>query len=205
MAPHSSTLAWKIPWAEEPGRVYGVAKSWTQLKDFTFTFHVPVLEKEVATHSSVLAWRIPGMGEPGGLPSVGLHRVRHDWSDLAAAAAAAVGCYVAYQAYSYCLPLWLQSFDILILWEVCIYFPVHTNITNFVFSYLRSVPVKPHRLCSPDWRKYLCMFLFYDWCENAGCQVREKVMLKLFLFLSMRVKVFVSCSVMFNSLQPHEL
>ena len=40
----------------------------------------------MATHSSVLAWRIPGMGEPGGLPSMGSHRVRHDWSDLAAAA-----------------------------------------------------------------------------------------------------------------------
>ena len=46
------------------------------------------LEKEMATHSSILAWRIPGTGEPGGLPSMGSHRVRHDWSDLAAAAAA---------------------------------------------------------------------------------------------------------------------
>ena len=46
------------------------------------------MEKEMATHSSVLAWRIPGMGEPGGLPSMGLHRVGHNWSDLAAAAAA---------------------------------------------------------------------------------------------------------------------
>ena len=50
-------------------------------------FHA--LEKEMATHSSVLAWRIPGTGEPGGLPSLGSHRVRHDWSDLAAVAAAA--------------------------------------------------------------------------------------------------------------------
>ena len=182
MAPHSSTLAWKIPWTEEPGRlqsmgslrvehdwvhfhvslscigegngnplqcsclenprvggawwatVYGVAQSWTwlkqlssssssscgegdgtpllysclenpmdggawwatvlgvaksrtQLSDFTFTFHFPALEKEMATHSSVLAWRIPGTGEPGGLLSVDSHRVRHDWSNLAAAAA----------------------------------------------------------------------------------------------------------------------
>ena len=89
MAPHSSTLAWKIPWMEEPGRlhaVYGVAKSRTQLSDFTFTFHFHTLKKEMATHSSVLVWRIPGMGEPGGLPSMGLHRVGHDWSDLAAAA-----------------------------------------------------------------------------------------------------------------------
>ena len=91
MAPHSSTLAWKIPWKEEPGRLQsmGVAKSRTQLSDFTFTFHFPALEKEMTTHSSVLAWRIPGMGEPDGLPSMGSHRVGHDSSDLAAAAAAA--------------------------------------------------------------------------------------------------------------------
>ena len=68
--------------------VHGVAKSWTWLSDFPFTFHFHALEKEMATHSSVLAWRIPGMGEPGGLPSMGSHRVGHDWSDLAAAAAA---------------------------------------------------------------------------------------------------------------------
>ena len=66
----------------------GVAKSRIQLSDFTFTFHFHALEKEMATHSSVLAWGIPGMAEPGGLPSMGLHRVRHDWSDLAAAPAA---------------------------------------------------------------------------------------------------------------------
>ena len=67
--------------------VHGVAKSRTRLSDFTFTFHFHVLEKAMATHSSVLAWRIPGTGEPGGLPSMGSHRVRHDWSDLAAVAA----------------------------------------------------------------------------------------------------------------------
>ena len=61
-------------------------KSRTWLNDFTFTFHFHALEKEMATHSSILAWRIPGMGEPGGLPSMGSHRVGHDWSDLAAAA-----------------------------------------------------------------------------------------------------------------------
>ena len=65
--------------------VHGVAKSRTWLSDFTFTFPFHALEKEMATHSSVLAWRIPGMGEPGGLPSMGLPRVGHDWSDLAAA------------------------------------------------------------------------------------------------------------------------
>ena len=87
---HSSTLAWKIPWVEEPGRQQSmgsrrVGYDWvTSLSHFTFH----ALEKEMATHSSVLAWRIPGTGEPGGLPSVGSHRVGHDWSDLAVAAAA---------------------------------------------------------------------------------------------------------------------
>ena len=68
--------------------VHGVAKSQTRLSDFTFTFHFPALEKAMATHSSVLAWRVPGTGQPGGLLSMGSHRVRHDWSDLAAAEAA---------------------------------------------------------------------------------------------------------------------
>ena len=127
MATHSSTLAWKIPWTEEPGRlqsmgslesdaterlhfhfslscigeengsplqcsclenprdggawwaaVHGVAKSRTQLSNFTFTFHFHALEKKMAAHSSVLAWRIPWTGEPGGLPSMRSHRVRHN-------------------------------------------------------------------------------------------------------------------------------
>ena len=77
MATHSSTLAWKIPWMEEPGRLQSmgsgrVGYDWaTSLSLFTFHFHA--LEKEMATHSSVLAWRIPGTREPGGLPSMGLH------------------------------------------------------------------------------------------------------------------------------------
>ena len=80
MAPHSSTLAWKIPWAEEPGGLtsMGSAKSRTRLSHFTFTFHFHALEKEMATHSRVLAWRSPGTGEPGGLASMGSHRVGHD-------------------------------------------------------------------------------------------------------------------------------
>ena len=82
MAPHPSTLDWKIPcmdggawWAA----VHGVTKSQTPLNDFAFTFHFHALEKEMTIHSSVLAWRIPGTGS---------HRVGHDWGDLAAAAAA---------------------------------------------------------------------------------------------------------------------
>ena len=64
MAPHSSTLAWKIPWMEEPGRLQSMGSQ--RLSNFPFTFHFHALEEEMATHSSVLAWRIPGMGEPGG-------------------------------------------------------------------------------------------------------------------------------------------
>ena len=64
--------------------VHGVAEGRTQLSNFTFTFQFQALEKEMATHPSVLAWRIPGTGEPGELPSMGSHRVGHDWSDLAA-------------------------------------------------------------------------------------------------------------------------
>ena len=80
MATHSSTLAWKIPWMEEPGRLQsmGSRRVGHLLSDFIFTFHFHALEKEMATHYSVLAWRIPETGEPGGLPSMGLRRVRHD-------------------------------------------------------------------------------------------------------------------------------
>ena len=124
MATHSSTLAWKIPWTEEPGGLlstglHRVRHDWSDLAcmhalekevtthsclenprdgegcspggleelDTAERLHFHALEKEMATHSSVLAWRIPGTGEPSGLPSMGSHRVRHDWSNLAAVAA----------------------------------------------------------------------------------------------------------------------
>ena len=85
MAPHSSTLAWKITWTEKPGRLQcmvsqRVGHGWaTSLSLFTF-----MQEKEMPTHPSVLAWRIPGSGDAGGLLSMGSHRVGNDWSDLAA-------------------------------------------------------------------------------------------------------------------------
>ena len=94
--------------------VHGVAKSQTQLSNFTFTFHLHALEKEMATHSSVLAWRIPGMGEPGGLPSMGSHRVGHDWSDLAAVAAASI------TVANFMNICWI--FEIKNLWEMFVYF-----------------------------------------------------------------------------------
>ena len=80
MATHSSTLAWKIPWMEEPGRLQstGSRRDGHDFSDFTFTFHFHALEEKMATHSSGLAWRIPGTGEPGGLLSMVSHRVGHD-------------------------------------------------------------------------------------------------------------------------------
>ena len=90
MAPHSSTLAWKIPWTEGPCGLQsmgslGVRHNWaTSLSFFTFMHW----RRKWQPTPVVLAWRIPGMGKPGGLPSMGSHRVGHDWSDLAAAAAA---------------------------------------------------------------------------------------------------------------------
>ena len=91
MVPHSNTLAWKIPWTEEPGRLQSMGL-WRVRNDWVTSFslfYFHALEKEMTTHSSVLAWRIPGTGEPGGLPSMGWRRVGHNWSELAAAAAAA--------------------------------------------------------------------------------------------------------------------
>jgi len=99
--------------------VHGVAEGRTRLSNFTFTFHLHALEKEMATHSSVLAWRIPGMGKPGGLPSMGSHRVGHDWSDLAAAAAAA----------SY--PLICSN---LLPHSSCSLYPGHTSYSSLICS-----------------------------------------------------------------------
>ena len=82
MAPHSSTLAWRIPWMEEPSGLQSMGSLGVgHERDFTFTFHFHALEKEMATHSSVLAWRIPGTREPGGLLSMGStqSRTRLKW------------------------------------------------------------------------------------------------------------------------------
>ena len=85
--------------------VHGVTKSRTWLSNFTFTFHFHALEKEMATHSIALVWRIPGTAESGGLPSMGSHRVGHDWSDLAAAA----------RVYQFLLD-WISTFLFEMLW-----------------------------------------------------------------------------------------
>ena len=124
--------------------VHGVEKSRTRLSNFTFTSHFHALEKEMATHSSVLAWRIPGSGEPGGLPSMGSHRVGHDWSDSAAAA----GCYRALDEFpaSYSkLPLAVY----LTYGNSCLHVTLHTPCSPLL-------PHQPCQACSLCLRLHCC-------------------------------------------------
>ena len=140
MATHSSTLAWKIPWMEEPGRLQSMGSKRVG-HDFTFTFHFHALEKEMATHFSVLAWRIPERGEPGGLPSQGSHRVGHDWSDLAAAAGATL---TELTTFSFSKLLHSQGLDDICVLKkfISMFFPVILLVFNIW-------PVKIHIvLCS---------------------------------------------------------
>ena len=107
--------------------VHGITKSWTRLSDFTLTFHFHALEKEMATHSSVFAWRIPGTREPDGLPSMGSHRVGHDWSDLAAAA----GVFVIWkEPLGISLPNYLEITLLLFSW----------GASSFMDTYLEEDP-----------------------------------------------------------------
>ena len=100
MAPHSSTLVWKIPLTEEPGRLQSMGSLESDTTEWLhFHFSLSCIGEGNGNPLRVLAWRIPGMGEPGGPPSMGLHRVGHDWSDLAAAAAAHM--YVATYIHKY--------------------------------------------------------------------------------------------------------
>ena len=151
MATHSSTLAWKITWTEEPGRLQSmgslrVRHNWaTSLSHFTFHFHA--LEKEMATHSTVLAWRIPGTGEPGGLLSMGSHRVRHDWSDLAAAAG-------PFNLRSLSSSFVILSFTlyISIILQSIFSIPIYTSVflITFIIQLLEFSPLKflsPNLLC----------------------------------------------------------
>ena len=128
--------------------VHGIAKSRTRLSDFTFTFHFYALGKEMATHSSVLAWRIPGTGEPGGLPSMGSHRVGHDWSDLAAAAAVIVASAYKYRCSSVVEGMRrFKQWTMIKPWEWMIYSytqqqQCRSNLTNEC------------RVEDPTWKKY---------------------------------------------------
>ena len=121
----------------------GISKSWTRLSNFTFTFHFHALEKEMASHSSILAWRIPGMGEPGGLPSMGSHRVIHDWSDLAAAAAGEIKGFNVYINKSHTYVLWFhkREYDYLIWSSLilkCLFSVFFSSSKELLFNWLRN-------------------------------------------------------------------
>ena len=123
--------------------VHGVAKSQTWLSDFTFTFHFHASEKEMATHSSVLAWRIPWTEKPGRLQSIGSHRVVHDWSDLAAAAAAAAYPFSGNWTEVSCIPG--RFFTIWATREAphCIYYSL--KVETYSFGYCHDICKWPDR------------------------------------------------------------
>ena len=134
MAPHSSTLACKIPWTEEPGGLQSMGSQRVGHDfTFTFTFHFHALGKEMAIHSSVLAWRITGMVELGGLPSIGSYRVGHDWSDLAAAAAAAQYILLNEWVNKQIFVVHASLFELLSFFCVTYHWPVLLVITSFAF------------------------------------------------------------------------
>jgi len=157
--------------------VHGVAKSWTRLSDFTFTFHFPALEKEMATHSSVLAWRIPGMGEPPGLPSMGSHRVRHDWSDLAAAAGAIIKL--------------LRVGFLTLANKIVLVISIHPNMSYTVFHPSPKAHSIYRNCCSKKIKKILPHFLI--------SKTQPFSLILNILFQS------VQFSVVSNSLRPHGL
>ena len=167
---------------EEPGRLQsmGSLRVKTRLSNFTFTFHFHALEKEMATHSRVLVWRIPGTGEPDWLPSMGSHRVRHDWSDLAAIS-------------------WLQSLSAVILAPKkikshCFHcFPIYlpwsdgTDAMIFVFWMLSF---KPTFLLSFTFIKKL-----FSSSLLSAIRVVSSVYLKLLIFLpAISIPAYVSSS-----------
>ena len=122
--------------------VHGAAEGRIWLSIFTFTFHFHALEKEMATHSSVLAWRIPGTAEPGGLPSIGSHRVGHDWSDLAAAAAYVLTGFPSI----FIIPRLISLSKVTkVIKQLCPF--KFANHDNFYLSLVGTLPLGPKKPC----------------------------------------------------------
>ena len=180
--------SWRRQWHPTPVLLPGKSHGWRSLvgcspwgheesdmtEHFTFTFHFHALEKEMATHSSVLAWRIPGMAEPGGLPSLGSHRVGHDWSNLAAAAVAVYIC----QCYSLTLshPLLLLCLQVHFLHLHLYLCPANRFIrtifldfiymceyTLFFFLFLSYFTLYNRLYVHPPQFKSLTFVPFYGW------------------------------------------
>ena len=148
--------------------VHGVSRSRTRLSDFTFTFHFHALEKEMKTHPSVLAWRIPGMGEPGGLLSLGSQRVRYNWSDLAATAAADIflelSCFFSDPMDVGNLISGSSAFSKsnLNIWKFMVYVLLKPGLENFE-HYFASVWDEYN--CMVVWT-FFCIAFLWDWNEN---------------------------------------
>ena len=167
MAPHSSTLAWKIPWMEEAGRLQSlgslrVGHDWeTSLSLFTFMHW-----RRKWQSTRVLAWRIPEKGKPGGLPSLGSHRVGHDWSDLAAAAAAAVVC---------------LNFSLLkIIFEKQPL--IIKTLANSVIFYALTSCFFFTALILPDSMLYMCWFTYLSsllHCITLECKIHDALLVML--------------------------
>ena len=165
---------------EEPGRLQsmGSLRVKTRLSGFTFTFHFDALKKEMATHSSVLAWRIPETGEPGGLPSIGSHRVGHDWSDLAAHS-------IRWPLYSGLYPLSKIIFH-------C--FQLHILISKLI----NSSPNVPYFYLAPPWiwvcSAYNCvLMLVTNTYSSCGTQLKHLFPAKPFLTLPRELLAPLCC------------
>ena len=144
--------------------VHGIAKSRTQLSDFTFTFHFHALEKEMATHSNVLAWRIPGTGEPGGLPSMGSHRVGHNWSDLEAAASSSH--FILFSIWSVLLPsshsLNFQLYNLFLFYNFNLF---SKGLFLFINFFCKFIGLPPHDFFVAQWFSLQLFWILYhlDW------------------------------------------
>ena len=186
MAPHSSTLAWRIPWTEEPGRLQSmgslrVGQDWaTSLSLFTFMHR----RRKWQPTPVFFAWRIPGMAEPGGLPSMGSHRVGHNWSDLAVAAIIShdehLLIYLLAISMSSLKKGLFRSFAHFVVWVVCFF-----DIWCELFLYFGSeAPCQSHHLqifSSVLW----VVFSFHLWfpllCKSFEVWLGPTLFLLLFL------------------------
>ena len=146
MAPHSSTLAWKISWTEEPGGLQSIGSLRVGHDWATSLFTFMHWRRQWQPTLSILAWRIPGTEEPSGLPFMGLHRVGHDWSDLAAAAAAAAAaCFFSnmdflYFFFFFAQLYWLEPpvqcwIDVIRVDIFVFFLPLGENIQLFTINY----------------------------------------------------------------------
>ena len=126
-------------------------------------FHFHALEKEMATHSSVLAWRIPGTGEPGGLPTMGMHRVRHDWRDLAAAAEALFLVPLNICEWHKCFVIYLYIYSKLNFSSSLKYFLNLVFLSFFLISGYIYIQIYAHI----DIHMYLALYAYI--CINSTC------------------------------------